>query len=331
MTKIDQMKNTNRQSITYIQQILSIQLLVKIMFCLIMLNSSAYAAGDLEDGFFYLLSQKPVNNSTLKEDAMPKIGIEYQSNQLNEAKIYIDDIDVTALANVGSSSIYFTPDSIMIEGTHEIKVEVNNHTVEWRFQTSSPPVLTNMIPSYSVIPEKVIPKIGSDFTDLGSGINLDSIKLKLNGIDVTANSTINTNSIEYIQQEPKTPGRYTADLSISDNAGNNKNRKWSFVIPNGKPNVEFTSPNYENTVGESIILSAIFEDQNSDIQNELVTLLFDNVDVTHDSTIVHSNNREGVITYEISPILEEGFHTAILFVTNKSGGSTNKSLPFIVP
>ena len=69
--------------------------------------------------------------------------------------------------------------------------------------------------------------IGATFTDARTSINLNNIFLKINGIDVTANATINSTSIVY-PASGLTDGDVAIDLTVADAAGNTDAESWMF-------------------------------------------------------------------------------------------------------
>lgn len=75
-----------------------------------------------------------------------------------------------------------------------------------------------------------VPDISASYGDAGSGIDTKSIVLKVGGVDVTKNATINPDFIFYRPTTPLKNGTQTVDLTVKDLAGNSVNAKWNFAL-----------------------------------------------------------------------------------------------------
>jgi hypothetical protein len=74
--------------------------------------------------------------------------------------------------------------------------------------------------------------ISAQLGDEGTGIDRDSVRMRLNGRDVTGDVRVSEN--EAIYRADLDPGRYTAELTVRDRAGNATTKTWSFdVAPGG--------------------------------------------------------------------------------------------------
>jgi len=307
-----------------------------ILLSLLIITGNTHANDDVifkdgfESGIFLIESQTPLNGSILEESSLPEIGIEYQESNTSEVKIYLDGNDITAFAEIESNSVSYLPTSMLIEGDHIVRVEIGEHSVQWQFITSTPPVFSDRQPMMIVVPDEEDIIVGSNYEDIGSGINLNSVRLLINGVDYTTQATSTAEKIEFIMHEPRTVGKYEVELSVSDNVSNTSTKKWSFLIPAGDPEVYYTSPEPENNYGEPIIISAIFSDLNSDIERKLTSIIVDNKDVTSETKITYTSERKGLVSYEPTVQLSEGLHSAILFITNKSGGTSQEVLEFYI-
>lgn len=70
--------------------------------------------------------------------------------------------------------------------------------------------------------------ISARLSDEGSGIDRDSVHLRLNGRDVGPDLRVSENDVNYRADLP--PGRYTAELTVRDRAGNATTKTWSFEV-----------------------------------------------------------------------------------------------------
>ena len=72
--------------------------------------------------------------------------------------------------------------------------------------------------------------IAARLDDQGSGIDRDSVRLRLNGRDVTGDVRVSGDAVDY--RADLEPGRYTAEVTVRDHAGNASTKAWTFdVVP----------------------------------------------------------------------------------------------------
>lgn len=65
--------------------------------------------------------------------------------------------------------------------------------------------------------------------DHGSGVDLASLVLRVDGHDVTRHARVDGDDIRYA--EFMHPGRHVAELTVRDRAGNISRRSWAFDVP----------------------------------------------------------------------------------------------------
>lgn len=75
--------------------------------------------------------------------------------------------------------------------------------------------------------------VSARFVDRASGIDPASVRLRINGQDVTHAARIDEDEIRY--RERLAPGRYVADLVVRDRAGNVARRSWQFDVADRGP------------------------------------------------------------------------------------------------
>jgi hypothetical protein len=98
--------------------------------------------------------------------------------------------------------------------------------------------------------------IAASAIDMGTGLNPDSISVKLDGQPVGANFDANQNLIYYqtkatgkIVDRPLENGRHTVTVTATDWRGNSSEQTWSFVVNNALPPASSTreAPRIRNT------------------------------------------------------------------------------------
>ncbi len=96
----------------------------------------------------------------------------------------------------------------------------------------SPPSVANLAPRENErVPAGVVYVSGNFEDRRGSGVDPRSVRLALNGRDVTGETQITAQSFSYRGQLP--PGAYSAQLTARDVAGNELRRDWRFEVGSG--------------------------------------------------------------------------------------------------
>jgi hypothetical protein len=94
------------------------------------------------------------------------------------------------------------------------------------------PVISEMSPGNGDrITDRGRLRLQARLSDEGSGIDPSSVRLRLNGRDVTADARVSPDEIRY--RADLEPGRYTAELTVRDQAGNASTKSWSFDVTPG--------------------------------------------------------------------------------------------------
>jgi hypothetical protein len=91
------------------------------------------------------------------------------------------------------------------------------------------PQISDMTPAHGDrIGERGRTHISARIADEGSGIDVNGVRLRLAGRDVTGDARITENEVHY--RGDLDPGRYTAELTARDRAGNSTTKSWTFDI-----------------------------------------------------------------------------------------------------
>lgn len=91
------------------------------------------------------------------------------------------------------------------------------------------PQITDLMPANGErTGERGRERIGARLSDEGSGIDPATARLRLNGRDVTGDARVTPEEIRY--RGELDPGRYTAEVTVQDNAGNRTTKSWSFEV-----------------------------------------------------------------------------------------------------
>lgn len=70
--------------------------------------------------------------------------------------------------------------------------------------------------------------LSARLSDEGSGVDTASVRLRLNGRDVTSEARMMDDQLRY--SNDLAPGRYTAELTVRDRSGNTAQKSWTFDV-----------------------------------------------------------------------------------------------------
>jgi parallel beta-helix repeat protein len=101
---------------------------------------------------------------------------------------------------------------------------------------TTPPTITNLQPPDGSITSDNTPIISADYGD-PSGINVSSVVLKVDGIDVTFSATVTASGVSYVPITALPDGIHTVYLEVKDNYGNLATTTWSFTVDTALPPV----------------------------------------------------------------------------------------------
>ncbi len=101
------------------------------------------------------------------------------------------------------------------------------------------PIVTDLKPANGQnIGELRRPEISVTFQDQ-TGVDMDSVKLFINGEDVSANITKEGETIKYLVDKDLADGSYTVSVEVKDSIGNLTKEEWSFTVGKQEKNLYF--------------------------------------------------------------------------------------------
>lgn len=93
----------------------------------------------------------------------------------------------------------------------------------------SAPQIADLAPAHGErIGERGRAHVTAKLSDAGSGVDPASVQLRLGGRDVTSDTRVTAEGVDY--RADLEPGRYTAELSVRDHAGNQTRQQWTFDV-----------------------------------------------------------------------------------------------------
>ncbi|MEM2880919.1 MAG: Ig-like domain-containing protein, partial [Candidatus Methanomethylicaceae archaeon] len=280
-------------------------------------------------------SLSPANN-TVTGNNRPTISCNYTDTvsgiSVPSIRLYVDGVDVTGLATVGPTGISYTPAANLSDGSHSIALWVgdvagNRAWSNWTFGVDvGVPLIHSLTPTPGSTITTLTPTISASYSD-PNGISVSSVRILINGSDVTSASTVTASGITYTPPALTNGSYYTVYLSVNDTLNNRATTQWTFLvaIPDTvPPTISSLSPADGSTVTTTTpTISASFSD-NVAVDAASVIVKVDGVDVTSSSTVTQTG-----FTYTPAA-LSEGSHTVYVSVKDTVGNQATKTWSFTV-
>lgn len=178
------------------------------------------------------------------------------------------------------------------------------------------PILSNNMPSTGTT--NLAPTISISAKDIGSGINVSSANMTVNGVEVLLANT-NSAFTHYFSNITTTPyihgDTVNVTFNVSDNEGHTSNYSWKFYIDNVTPTISIISPaGGHSTTASSINVSGTVNGTGSP---PVVTVN----DVGASTTLANFNG-----TYAATVALSVGTNTIYANVTDAAGNINSTSI-----
>lgn len=175
-----------------------------------------------------------------------------------------------------------------------------------------PPVISNVNPVNNVIVGRGF-NISANYQDEGTGIDVNSIILKVDGIDITSNATVAESSLLYMPELED--GEHSFEITVSDNMENTATVNYSFTLDTTPPYVEITYPGNSSFVHQTVQIQGIA----TDLHPGAVSFEIDGIKVSDTSGFVWDTT-----TYA------DGNHDIKLTATDVAGNTNSTSIEVIV-
>ena len=107
-------------------------------------------------------------------------------------------------------------------GTYDLTIRAEKDTV--------PPTIYDLTPQPNTTIHETRPVISASYYDDGTGIDISSVRMVVDGADVTALATVTENSISYTPTTDMEEGMHTVYVSVADRGGLIAEEEWTFEI-----------------------------------------------------------------------------------------------------
>ncbi|UCD92529.1 MAG: VCBS repeat-containing protein [Methanobacteriota archaeon] len=271
----------------------------------------------------------PNNGSTVGDDT-PTISASYSDPSgidTGSVMLKLDTVDVTASSTITPTGVMYTPVVPLPNGRHNVSLQVNDSSTPmntavktWWFNVDTtivdtiPPSITNMQPINESIIGDASPVIRADYAD-SSGIDITTVVLEVDSIDVTSLATITPLDIIYTPLVPLTEGLHDAYLEVQDDSANHNvaSKTWWFLVDTTPPLITIQQPANESTILDSTPVIRTSYSDDSGINVTDVTIFVDLIDVTPLATVTPN-----YVSYMPASTLSEGRHDVRLEVGDQS-------------
>lgn len=189
-------------------------------------------------------------------------------------------------------------------------------------ELSSPPTIYDVSP----LPDSLVgarPRIEVRYGSQRSSIDLGKTNVKLDGVDVTQQSTLNPEGLQVMLLDDLEDGTHTARVEVWDREGNSKTKEWSFVVDATPPSISIVSPSDGSTVTEKRArIEVSLRDEGSGVDLATAGMWLDGSPVVA-STL---GDTIALLTAELS----DGTHRVKVEVKDKIGNIGSKEWSFEV-
>ena len=175
---------------------------------------------------------------------------------------------------VGVASVSYTPTEPLEAGvTYTVKLSVADEvgTISeaiWTFALETDaPEITDTAPVG--VDETGTPLISAKFADAGVGVDVDTVRMVVDGNAVDA--AVTAAMASFRPADVMESGAHSATLSVADVAGNMAELTWEFNIEDTAPSITDVTP--AGTINEDMpVLSAMYSDSGTGIDLDTVEL-----------------------------------------------------------
>jgi hypothetical protein len=238
---------------------------------------------------------------------------------------WLDDAPMTVSGDTAS----FQPASDLSYGPHVVTWRAldgagNLRDGQWRFDVldAAPPAISDQTPAAGWTGEQRRPQIGFTLTDLGTGVDPSSLRVALDGVDVTAAGDFTNGRFTLTPQTRLSFDAHTLRVLASDRSGNAMPpATWSFTISDVTPPAVFDlrpDPSSSGSDRTPVVAFSVSDVDGSGIDSRSLAVTLDGVDVSADGELVN-----GRFTLTPAAPLAYSSHTVTARVSDLAGNTSD--------
>ena len=189
--------------------------------------------------------------------------------------------------------------------------------------TQGPAISLQTPADQAVLPADAIPTISAAFSDTGSGVNISTAKLSIDGTDVTANAVVTPTGLSYTPGAALAEGTHNAQLTIADSSGNSSQASWAFTTRTAPQIKNLSPPDQQNITDPLTPISASLSDVGVGVDPSRSVLTIDGVPASGVQSATTS------LSFTPAASWSTGTHTVNLTIYDLAGNSANSTWRFI--
>lgn len=276
-------------------------------------------------------------------DPAPGSGVDTSSVQ-----VAVDGDNLTG-CQVSGSQISCTATNLG-SGFHNMSVQLVDNvgnfasaTDTFELEDTVPPVISGISPAEDSTVVTAAPPISALYEDgmPGSGIDTSSVVVNFDGIPMTG-CDIDGTGVSCETWGLK-DGQYNIEVFVSDNAGNQSSKSWTFTVDAAGPTISNTQPAEGQIVNNPWpLISANISENGREIDYESIRLYIDDVlyldgsdlDENKDTVTIQQGETAGLVEHQMlsgsDPALSEESHEARLVVADAEGTLAEQAWNFTI-
>ena len=280
---------------------------------------------------------KPMPGAILNTSST-QVQVDYGDNSnlnVSSLQVSVDGINVTSSLSVTGTTASGLLQGPLAEGNHTITAQIANqagtlgHANATFFIDTIRPQLTIVSPVGAV--NTTFPSAVAQYSDSGSGINVNSVHVFLDGADVTSSFSVGASSIQGAFTTGLSEGTHQLRVTVADRAGNIADQTASFLVDVTAPIASFTAPAdnaFINTVTPAVVLT--YSDGLSGIDANSIHIFLQPLNGTEteitSAFTLGASQASGNITTPLTP----GTYHLRAKVADKAGNITDTDSAFAV-
>lgn len=223
-----------------------------------------------------------------------------------------DGTFVWSVPNTPSSDCFVRVN--VTDSTMEADWDKSNYSFTILSGESTPPAITSLQPANESIISDTNPTISASYSD-ASGINVSSVLLRVDSIDVTSSATVTGSDITYIPSAALVPGPHDVYLEVEDDSisQNSAIETWWFQVDTDAPMITSLEPVNQSTIGDSPPFIIATYDDPSGLNYTSLVLEVDSIDVTSSANVAATG-----ISYVPTVPLLDGMHNVSVRIADNS-------------
>lgn len=248
--------------------------------------------------------------------------------------VRIDGVDYGANSSYSDGVLSYTVQSTLDDGEHTVEMAVYDNTgvtssLSWSFTVDTvDPIITNPMPA-DLSTQSSISTIYVDLSDAGSGLNISSITMYVDSVEVTDGTDFDAGRLFFGYTSGLGDGSHNIEVNAQDNAGNSESFYWTFTIERGKPVLSSTIPEKDAVINnQKPEISAVIGDTGSGSLN--VDSLNFYLDAKKITSGVSFDEASGTVRYTPPNDLLDGLHNVRIKISNEFGNTIDETWSFTV-